>query len=182
MVIIIFAPAIAISALYRSWGAGVARYAFTVTDLHRLPSAGLPAHPSIHDARATTRKLVVLDLVQPHIARGWAMGCRRLAGLETSRKGTRTQQHAGLKAKADTGEASLSSLLSCDALSDCAIVGSETFRQEGDQMTAFIGRREFITLLGGAAAVADRSAGAAADHAAGRVPRPRARYTTALAG
>jgi len=24
--------------------AGVARYAFTVTDLHRLPSAGLPAH------------------------------------------------------------------------------------------------------------------------------------------
>ena len=27
-------------------GAGVARYAFTVTDLHRLPSAGLPAHPS----------------------------------------------------------------------------------------------------------------------------------------
>jgi hypothetical protein len=30
-------------------GAGVARYAFTVTDLHRLPSAGLPAHPSTHD-------------------------------------------------------------------------------------------------------------------------------------
>ena len=27
-------------------GAGVARYTFTVTDLHRLPSAGLPAHPS----------------------------------------------------------------------------------------------------------------------------------------
>src|ERR1019366_6359663 len=26
--------------------AGAARYAFTVTDLHRLPSAGLPAHPS----------------------------------------------------------------------------------------------------------------------------------------
>jgi len=26
----------------------VARYAFTVTDSHRLPSAGLPAHPSIH--------------------------------------------------------------------------------------------------------------------------------------
>jgi hypothetical protein len=26
--------------------AGVARYAFTVTDLHRLPSPGLPAHPS----------------------------------------------------------------------------------------------------------------------------------------
>jgi hypothetical protein len=24
----------------------VARCAFTVTDLHRLPSAGLPAHPS----------------------------------------------------------------------------------------------------------------------------------------
>jgi hypothetical protein len=29
-----------------SLGAGVARYAFTVTDFHRLPSAGLPAHPS----------------------------------------------------------------------------------------------------------------------------------------
>src|SRR5665811_2260783 len=29
---------------------GVARYAFTVTDLHRLPSAGLPAHPSTHEA------------------------------------------------------------------------------------------------------------------------------------
>jgi hypothetical protein len=29
-----------------SLGAGVARYAFTVTDFHRLPPAGLPAHPS----------------------------------------------------------------------------------------------------------------------------------------
>jgi hypothetical protein len=29
-----------------SLGAGVARYAFTATDFHRLPSAGLPAHPS----------------------------------------------------------------------------------------------------------------------------------------
>jgi hypothetical protein len=27
-------------------GPVLARYAFTVTDLHRLPSAGLPAHPS----------------------------------------------------------------------------------------------------------------------------------------
>ena len=32
-------------------------------------------------------------------------------------------------------------------------------------MTAFIGRREFITLLGGAARVAARGAGAAASHA-----------------
>ena len=31
-----------------SLGAGVVRYAFTVTDFHRLPSAGLPAHPSTH--------------------------------------------------------------------------------------------------------------------------------------
>jgi len=31
-----------------SLGAGVARYAFTVTDFHRLPPAGLPAHPSTH--------------------------------------------------------------------------------------------------------------------------------------
>ena len=44
-----------------------------------------------------------------------------------------------------------------------------------DQMTAFIGRREFIALLGGAAAVADCSTGTAADHAADRIPRPRAR-------
>jgi hypothetical protein len=29
-----------------SLGAGVVRYPFTVTDFHRLPSAGLPAHPS----------------------------------------------------------------------------------------------------------------------------------------
>jgi hypothetical protein len=29
-----------------SLGGGVVRYTFTVTDLHRLPSAGLPAHPS----------------------------------------------------------------------------------------------------------------------------------------
>ena len=34
-----------------SLGAGVARYAFTVTDFHRLPSAGLPAHPSTHVAQ-----------------------------------------------------------------------------------------------------------------------------------
>jgi hypothetical protein len=36
-----------------SLGAGVARYAFTVTDFHRLPSAGLPAHPSTHDPLQT---------------------------------------------------------------------------------------------------------------------------------
>ena len=35
-----------------------------------------------------------------------------------------------------------------------------------DQMTAFIGRREFITLLGGAAALAARGAGAAGRKAA----------------
>jgi hypothetical protein len=32
-----------------SLGAGAVRYAFTVTDFHRLPLAGLPAHPSRHD-------------------------------------------------------------------------------------------------------------------------------------
>lgn len=30
----------------------VARYAFTVTDLHRLPSAGLPTHPSTNVSRS----------------------------------------------------------------------------------------------------------------------------------
>ena len=32
-----------------SLGAGAVRYAFTVTDFHRPPLAGLPAHPPIHD-------------------------------------------------------------------------------------------------------------------------------------
>src|SRR5271165_2567124 len=32
-----------------SLGAGAVRYSFTVTDFHRLPFAGLPAHPSRHD-------------------------------------------------------------------------------------------------------------------------------------
>jgi hypothetical protein len=31
-----------------SLGASAVRYSFTVTDFHRLPFAGLPAHPSIH--------------------------------------------------------------------------------------------------------------------------------------
>ena len=39
----------ALASIRASLGAGVARYAFTVTDFHRLPSAGLPAHPSTHD-------------------------------------------------------------------------------------------------------------------------------------
>ena len=34
-----------------SLGAGAVRYAFTVTDFHRLPLAGLPAHPSRHAPR-----------------------------------------------------------------------------------------------------------------------------------
>src|SRR5208337_3348519 len=32
-----------------SLGAGAVRYSFTVTDFHRLPFAGLPAHPSRRD-------------------------------------------------------------------------------------------------------------------------------------
>ena len=35
--------------------ASVVRYSFTVTDFHRLPLAGLPAHPSIHDPELTER-------------------------------------------------------------------------------------------------------------------------------
>ena len=42
-----------------------------------------------------------------------------------------------------------------------------------DQMTAFIGRREFITLLGGAAALAGGGAGAAAGDASDRAARQR---------
>ena len=37
-------------------------------------------------------------------------------------------------------------------------------------MTAFIGRREFITLLGGGGGMAARGAGAAAGHAGDRIP------------
>ena len=33
-----------------SLGASAVRYSFTVTDFHRLPLAGLPAHPSTHEA------------------------------------------------------------------------------------------------------------------------------------
>ena len=40
-------------------------------------------------------------------------------------------------------------------------------------MTAFIGRREFITLLGGAARVAARGASAAAGDAGDRISRNR---------
>src|SRR5271170_3377753 len=39
-----FTPALADSRA--SLGAGAVRYSFTVTDFHRLPFAGLPAHPS----------------------------------------------------------------------------------------------------------------------------------------
>ena len=41
-----FTPALAGSRA--SLGAGAVRYSFTVTDFHRLPFAGLPAHPSTH--------------------------------------------------------------------------------------------------------------------------------------
>jgi hypothetical protein len=39
-----FTPAL--TGTHASLGAGVVRYTFTATDFHRLPSAGLPAHPS----------------------------------------------------------------------------------------------------------------------------------------
>jgi hypothetical protein len=36
----------ALADIRASLGAGAVRYSFTVTDFHRLPLAGLPAHPS----------------------------------------------------------------------------------------------------------------------------------------
>ena len=39
----------ALADIRASLGAGAVRYSFTVTDFHRLPLAGLPAHPSRHD-------------------------------------------------------------------------------------------------------------------------------------
>src|SRR5579862_254355 len=38
-----------------SLGAGAVRYSFTVTDIHRLPFAGLPAHPSTTSKSAAPR-------------------------------------------------------------------------------------------------------------------------------
>jgi hypothetical protein len=40
-----------------SLGAGAVRYSFTVTDFHRLPFAGLPAHPSTASAAVNPRLL-----------------------------------------------------------------------------------------------------------------------------
>ena len=37
-----------------SLGASAVRYSFTVTDFHRLPFAGLPAHPSTHGTWLTS--------------------------------------------------------------------------------------------------------------------------------
>ena len=49
-----------------SLGAGVVRYAFTVTDFHRLPSAGLPAHPSTASlASRSTRRLLTGQRLSP---------------------------------------------------------------------------------------------------------------------
>ena len=39
-----------------SLGAGAVRYSFTVADFHRLPLAGLPAHPSRHAAIKTSNR------------------------------------------------------------------------------------------------------------------------------
>jgi hypothetical protein len=39
-----------------SLGAGAVRYSFTVVDFHRLPLAGLPAHPSRHAAIKTSNR------------------------------------------------------------------------------------------------------------------------------
>ena len=40
-----------------SLGAGAVRYSFTVTDFHRLPLAGLPAHPSTPSFQALIAEL-----------------------------------------------------------------------------------------------------------------------------
>jgi hypothetical protein len=40
-----------------SLGAGAVRYSFTVTDFHRLPFAGLPAHPSTTSKAASRAAL-----------------------------------------------------------------------------------------------------------------------------
>src|SRR6202142_4349722 len=48
-----------------SLGAGTVRYTFTVTDFHRLPLAGLPAHPST----ASNRKWQVTSVDAASTAR-----------------------------------------------------------------------------------------------------------------
>ena len=52
----------ALASIRASLGAGVARYAFTVTDFHRLPSAGLPAHPS-----TSSKAVLLIQLLPPQI-------------------------------------------------------------------------------------------------------------------
>ena len=44
----------ALADIRASLGAGAVRYSFTVTDFHRLPLAGLPAHPSRHGRYSRT--------------------------------------------------------------------------------------------------------------------------------
>src|SRR5580658_5511294 len=41
-----------------SLGAGAVRYSFTVTDFHRPPFAGLPAHPSTPSSTKTSEAIV----------------------------------------------------------------------------------------------------------------------------
>src|SRR5271168_1354798 len=52
-----------------SLGAGTVRYTFTVTDFHRLPFAGLPAHPS---TASTTDRVVGFGLELRH----WVISSR----------------------------------------------------------------------------------------------------------
>jgi hypothetical protein len=64
------------------------RYTFTVTDFHRLPFAGLPAHPSTHEAacyeysKVTTTKMLQTITTTPATSR--KSNRRLLAFLDTS--------------------------------------------------------------------------------------------------
>src|SRR5271167_1915024 len=57
-----------------SLGASAVRYSFTVTDFHRLPFAGLPAHPSIHDHADSLTRYRVCLLVLSCLAVTWGHG------------------------------------------------------------------------------------------------------------
>src|SRR5712671_6758036 len=70
-----------------SLGAGVVRYTFTVTDFHRLPIAGLPAHPSTASIADVDGSIVRRNMGRPRRSTiASTAGVRREFGRASSRR------------------------------------------------------------------------------------------------